>query len=69
MFNFQSKPLIRLLKVLSGLSILILLGSGKGYLSYMDSFKGVNFNRSTIFLYQLYISYHRIKYIKEKLQS
>jgi hypothetical protein len=31
MLNFQSKPLIRLLRVLGGLSILILLGSGKGY--------------------------------------
>jgi hypothetical protein len=70
MLNFQGKPLIRLLRVLGGLSILILLGVGKGYFElhgfflYMVILIGILF-----FLYHLYISYHRIKYIKGKLQS
>jgi len=70
MLNFQSKPLIRLLRVLGGLSILILLGSGNGYFELYGFFLWVLILTGLLFFfYQLYISYHRIKYIKEKLQS
>ena len=73
MLEFQRKPLIRIFRVIGGLSLLSLLG--RGYISfelsplaiglfYLSYFLAVLF-----FIYHIYISYHRFKHIKLILKS
>jgi hypothetical protein len=77
MLDFQSRPLVRIVRLLGGLSILILL-----MVSRYPSILGDLNNDFRMFflivlvltgllfvLLNLYITYHRIKFIKTKLQS
>ena len=67
----QSKPIIRIFRVLGGLSTLALLGRGylrvfeiKEYVLY-----GVMFIALLFLLYNLYIGWHRIKYIYKNIKD
>lgn len=68
MLEFQRKPLIRILRVLGGISWLTLLGRGYFELNnlvlYLSLFFAINF-----FIYHIYISIHRYKHIKKLITS
>jgi hypothetical protein len=81
LLEFQRKPLIRLLRVIGGLSFLTLLGRGY-YLVVSQSKVGIENTYITLglfylsflfatlfFIYHIYITYHRIKHIKLVLKS
>jgi|SRR5882757_1809827 len=81
LLEFQRKPLIRLLRVIGGLSFLTLLGRGY-YLVDNQSKVGIENTYITLglfylsflfatlfFIYHIYITYHRIKHIKLVLKS
>jgi hypothetical protein len=75
MLNFQALPLIRLLRVIGGISMLLLLSAvppsaKQGYFELHGIPLYVLFFTSLLFfIYHLYITYHRIKHIKKILQS
>src|ERR1700694_4045031 len=70
MLNFQALPLIRLLRVIGGISMLLLLSAARGYFELHGIPLYVLFFTSLLFfIYHLYITYHRIKHIKKILQS
>ena len=71
--EFQKKPLIRIFRVIGGLSFLTILG--RGYISFKLSpflfglFILLYFIAILFFIYHVYISYHRFKYIKYLFKS
>jgi hypothetical protein len=71
--EFQRKPLIRIFRVIGGLSFLTILG--RGYISFKLSpflfglFILFYFFSVLFFIYHLYISYHRFKHIKFLFKS
>jgi hypothetical protein len=71
--EFQKKPIIRIFRVIGGLSFLTILG--RGYISIKLSpllfglFILLYFFAVLFFLYHIYISYHRFKYIKYLFKS
>jgi hypothetical protein len=73
MLEFQKKPLIRLFRIIGGLSLLTILG--RGYISFESTFFGLGlfylsyFFAVLFFFYHIYISYHRFKYTKYLLKS
>jgi hypothetical protein len=70
MLEFQRKPLIRLLRVIGGISMLLLLGGGRGYFEIHGFLLYGLFITSLIFcIYHFYISYHRFKHIKFLFKS
>lgn len=68
--DFQKKPLIRLIRVIGGLSFITLLAVKRDYfelhwiLLYLSFFFAIIF-----FIYHIYISIHKYKYIKLLLKS
>lgn len=68
MLEFQRKPLIRILRVLGGISWFSLFGYGyfklNGVVLYISLFFVINF-----LIYHIYISIHRFKHIKKILMS
>lgn len=68
MLEFQRKPLIRILRVLGGLSWFSILGRGffelNGFILYVSLFFVLIF-----FIYHIYISIHRYKHIKKILMG
>lgn len=68
MLDFQRKPLIRILRVLGGLSWFSILGRGflelNGFILYVSLFFVLIF-----FIYHIYISIHRYKHIKKILMG
>lgn len=70
MLEFQAKPLIRLLRVIGGISMLLLLGAGRGYFELHGFLLYGLFLTGLLFsIYHLYISYHRFKHIKFMIKS
>jgi hypothetical protein len=71
--EFQNKPLIRVFRVIGGLSFLTILG--RGYTSFKLSpllfvlFILIYFFAILFFIYHIYISYHRLKHIKYLFKS
>jgi hypothetical protein len=71
--EFQKKPLIRIFRVIGGLSFLTILG--RGYTSFKLSpllfglFILLYFFAILFFIYHIYISYHRFKHIKYLFKS
>ena len=71
--EFQNKPLIRIFRVIGGLSFLTILG--RGYTSFKLSpllfgvFILLYFIAILFFIYHIYISYHRFKHIKFLFKS
>jgi len=71
--EFQNKPLIRIFRVIGGLSFLTILG--RGYTSFKLSplllglFILLYFFAVLFFIFHIYISYHRFKHIKYLLKS
>jgi hypothetical protein len=66
--DFQNKPIIRILRILGGLSYLILLS--KSYFDAQAFIKFIALFFAFIFcLYHLYIYYHRIKHIRYVIKS
>nr|AVR57734.1 hypothetical protein C0989_000030 [Termitomyces sp. T132]AVR57757.1 hypothetical protein C0989_000031 [Termitomyces sp. T132] len=62
--ELQDKPLIRILRVLGGISILTLLGRARGLLELNIYFVYIAMIVAFVFvLYNIYISYHRSCYI------
>jgi hypothetical protein len=68
MLEFQRKPLIRILRVLGGISLLTLLGRSyfklNGLVLYLSLFFVIIF-----FIYHIYISIHKYKHIKKILMT
>lgn len=66
--DFQMKPIIRILRVIGGISLLTILGrtyfTFTGYFFYFAYFFTFMF-----MVYQIYISYHRIKHIYKLINS
>ena len=73
MLEFQKKPIIRIFRVIGGLSFLTILG--RGYASFkltpifLVLFIISYFFAVLFFIYHVYISYHRFKYTKYLLKS
>jgi hypothetical protein len=71
--EFQKKPLVRLFRIIGGLSFLIILG--RDHMSFFSAFFNLSlfylsyFFAVLFFLYHLYISYHRFKHTKYLLKS
>jgi len=71
--EFQKKPLIRIFRVVGGLSYLFILG--RDYISFLSTFYSLVlfclsfFFAILFFIYHIYISYHRIKYTRYLLKS
>jgi hypothetical protein len=68
MLEFQKKPLIRIIRILGGLSYISLLGNSyfelKGILLYLSFLFAILF-----LIYHIYVSIHKYKYIKSILKT
>jgi len=73
--EFQKKPLIRIFRVIGGLSFLFILGHSYISFEFLGPFLAkvpfylAYFIAILFFIYHVYISYHRIKHVKFLLKS